>query len=87
LWTKRPGSRGGLDIYFPTEFIVSENLIVQWFDFFPQILADQDADLAEMISVYLRLYLRYQREMYFILYLGYIKKSPGTWPGETSCKK
>ncbi len=34
------------------------------FEFFPQMFADQEADLAETISVNLRIYLRYQREMY-----------------------
>ncbi len=33
-------------------------------EFFPQIFADQDADFAEIISDYLRINLRYQREWF-----------------------
>src|SRR5258705_8997224 len=44
------------------------------FEFFPQIFADQNADFAEIISVYLRKHLRYQRERILIFKMSHYLK-------------
>jgi len=47
--------------------MVQQLLVMYPFEFFPQIYADQNADFAEIISVYLRIYLCYLREMSLII--------------------
>ena len=51
------------------------------FGFFPQMFADQEADLAETISDNLRIYLRYQREMYLAFKITHYPNPSLIYPG------